>query len=516
MGPRNRICSIGIVRVFTVLLLGSTAVHAMDGQEDPTFSGDGIALWTAGGTVVVEALTSSETLLLPVGSFDPIGAAEPALHWQGVRNDGTIDSNHRCASVSSSVLPLSTRSRGLAARVDSTGNLIVGGWARFGTTQQFAVISRFDLSATGCVLDDDFSGSGFEVYSTADWGCDVHDCEVRGIEEIRPLTGAVPVPRLVLLLRSEVSPFTERFFLVGLTSDGELDPAFGNAGAVEIGAIESGALADARFAVDGIGRIYVAATAFDPDVVGDVDLYLLRFLPSGALDSSFDGDGLLDLDDDDNRRPRLRDLLAHPDGTINLLFEVFGQEYLWGFRFDPMISALVTLSSAGSRRRPGQRPDRRGWRLPGLGSGGRRRHRTALSLGGRRPQWAGDRPVLRHPWNPLLRCRQRRRRSGRCRSARDLARSAGHCRHGVHVDRDVGYLLRVQNSYVFADGFESGGAGFWTSGRDSRSRMTRAPRFGSTVSRELQALSERLVDRPRAPISGSGAESSGNATGFTR
>lgn len=78
--------------------------------------------------------------------------------------------------------------------------------------------------------------------------------------------------------------------LVRLTPDGALDPSFGDAGVVRTD-LPTGSESSRAIAVDWAGRIIVAANAC---CVGEVSMFaVLRYLPSGAPDTTFSDDGVV-------------------------------------------------------------------------------------------------------------------------------------------------------------------------------------------------------------------------------
>jgi len=74
-------------------------------------------------------------------------------------------------------------------------------------------------------------------------------------------------------------------------ADGSLDPSFGVGGTVRLAfGRKTEVLHDV--AVDGLGRIVLAGALADDVALNGGDFAVLRLLPNGTRDASFDGDGL--------------------------------------------------------------------------------------------------------------------------------------------------------------------------------------------------------------------------------
>ena len=453
-----------------LLVLTASPLAAGDGDLDPTFGGGtGKFIWTDGGSVkVAEAAEAPSGSIFAVGTIELEGE-EPALHWKGVNSAGVFQ-DQGCAVASTSLFTLATGgSEGRAALVDSTGNLVVGGWGAFSGTEDVrrALVARFELSVPGCALDEDFSSNGWQIFDDeADDPCDADDCEVVDLVEIRPETGAVLAPRIVALVRSPTSIASARFRLLGLTSAGAKDSGFGSGGWVEV-TDPSPAVGvlypEARLAVDAAGWLYVHGARFDPVGTLDIDSVIFRFAANGALDTSYGNDGGVmtygdDGDDDANDRIP-RDVAISSDGVAVMLHQ-FDDEFAitWAF-FDPdfshdeetsfLVAARVVTQGNGRIVEVGEPADgadgftleRRLFDFPvtmamddSFGDFGFRSH--DLDLGGTNSETA----------------RYVGLSGGRILVAGDAANGSGRS----------GFLLRTQNLHVFADGFEQGTPAYWS------------------------------------------------------
>lgn len=289
----------GILHSFLVaaaLACAAVPLAGADGDFDTAFGfGTGFVTWNGGGSVeVADAVALADGTLIGVGTYDSPSAA-PVLHWQGFSRTGNLLTAKSCYVPPGTLLPLSSGSSGLTAILDSTGALLVGGWARFPVTsaQQVPILARFSLTSAGCVLDTTFSGNGWLVVGSPDgiYCTDASDCRVVDLAEIRPATGAVAAPRIVALLESVVLGGTY-YHLAAFTSSGTLDTAFGAAGFANLNDGSIGDLFGVRFAVDGQGRLEVAKSEVASSRWQAV---ALRFTADGDPDLTFGVAGRLDL-----------------------------------------------------------------------------------------------------------------------------------------------------------------------------------------------------------------------------
>src|SRR5207247_1603981 len=86
------------------------------------------------------------------------------------------------------------------------------------------------------------------------------------------------------------------FMLARYNPDGTLDGSFGSGGIVvtSVAPVDnSDVITTNGLTIDPVGRILVTGQANMGTGAGGVNSALARYLPSGALDSSFDGDGIV-------------------------------------------------------------------------------------------------------------------------------------------------------------------------------------------------------------------------------
>jgi len=281
-----------------LLAVSLAPLAAADGDFDPTFGfGSGYVTWNGGGSVeVADGVALADGTLIGVGTYDTPSTA-PVLHWQAFSRTG-IQLNRACYLAPGQLFAFSSGSHGLTALVDSAGRLLIGGWARFPITgaAERPIVAAFDLSQPGCVLDSSFSGDGWLVLPgpSANTCTGSLDCRVVDLVEIRPETGAVAEPRIVAEM--EVSTGNSFFDtrIVALTQDGTIDSGFGAGGFSDM-YLTDYENAGFRYPieVDGRGRIVLAGAAFHNGLRYPI---ACRSTADGAIDVDFANEGSLALD----------------------------------------------------------------------------------------------------------------------------------------------------------------------------------------------------------------------------
>ncbi len=451
----------------SILPLAALPAAADEGDLDPGFAGGGSTYWEiVNGFFVSEVATTAvvpgdhELFLVATRNF-----TEDHLAFRAYGPDGETIDELSCEQTTGQIIPFGVTSRGLAAGLSDTGQLLVAGAITFqgSETTERAFIARFDRSAGGCALDTDFSGSGFAFFDDFSF-CDTESCSVLGLAQIRRPTLAVTATRIILLVRSEVSGPKGRLFLVGLTADGAVDNGFDGNGVLEIlAAGTDGYYGEAHLALDARGRIYVLATPFKEGGVTDTDLYLFRYLPGGGFDTGFSGDGVLPLVQSNSTDSTADDLTIASDGTVLVSGGTIGG-------VTSFVRAISTTGAAGATLGEALLPAQVAAQgnglmvtnaefLPEGGDGMRSRRRQFATTGTfpLDPSWGtagtadhdfdydpgsieGDQPQHLELWGgrPVV--------VGRATNA----------------TRDISFLMRLESRYLFVDGFEQGRAALWS------------------------------------------------------
>ena len=109
-----------------------------------------------------------------------------------------------------------------------------------------------------------------------------------------------------------------KLFLAKLTSAGALDSTFGTGGILNTSAVPGFSFGNIKsLTIQSDGKILAAATVQDNFTLA-TSISVVRYLPNGTLDSSFDVDGMQQIDNNPNAVsfPIVGDIAIQPDGKI--------------------------------------------------------------------------------------------------------------------------------------------------------------------------------------------------------
>ena len=467
---RNRspfLLTLSLVAATSLLPLALPPVAAADGDLDTGFAGDGATFWERFNNffvwdVITKAVVPGDHELFLVTTQSLLG---DDLAIRAYDTDGEVIDELTCEQYTGATFPFAVASRGLAAGLSDTGQLLVAGGISFqgSETTERAFIARFDRATGGCALDADFASGGFAFFDDFSF-CDTESCSVLALEQIRRPTLAVTATRIILLVRSEVSGPKGRLFLVGLTANGAVDNGFDGNGVLEIlAAGTDGFYGEAHMALDARGRIYVLATPFKEGGVTDTDLFLFRYLPGGGLDSSFSGDGVLPLVEAISTDSTADDLRIASDGTVLVSGGTIGGAISF-------VRAVSTAGVAGATLVESLQPAQIATQGNGLmvtnaeflpeGEDGSRSRRRQFGTTGSfplDPTW-GSGGTADHDFDYVP-------GSVEADTAEHLELwggrpvIAGRANGGIS---DITFLMRLESRYIFADGFEQGRATLWS------------------------------------------------------
>lgn len=456
-----------ILAILTLLPPAPLAALA-DGDLDTAWGDGGSALWQLvfgfqQPATRVEALAAADREIFAVGRR---GGAEQHLAFAGYDVAGQEVANHACHSETSQTFAFGVESEALAGVVTDDGDLLVGGSLTIlgSESTRRALVARFDLDQTGCELDPAFGASGWRIFDTVS-PCTSASCQVIALAQIRPATGAVTATRTILLLRSVVSLVESRFFLYAVNDDGDLDTGFDGNGMLEISLPGSDGWSTAgEMAIDARGRIYFLGNSYDANAPSlDRDLYLMRFLANGDLDTSWSADGVHPVAVDDAVDEVPEDLAIASDGSVLASYypAAGGASTIYSVRSSGA-SYLVTLSTLKAAELACQGDGGivgASEFTPASGGDGFRAHRWTYDglLLDLDPTWSGDGMITQdydfEPGeyeadspNELLIWNGRPVVAGIAQSSVD----------------DVSYLMRLDNAHIFADGFEQGTVALWS------------------------------------------------------
>lgn len=279
--PDGRILTVG-----TSAGKGGVVRFMPNGVLDFSFGVQGVATITYPGFSVF----FSSAAVQPDGKIVVVGAvytSPPSFVVARLTAAGTLDTTFGSGGFVATDFD-SDEDFAFNALIQPDGKIIAVGQAIVGGDYDFAV-ARY---TTDGVLDNTFGGDG---KVTIGFGGEdtVHDAALQ------------PDGKLVIV-GMNLATFDDDFAIARLKTDGSLDGEFDNDGKLTTGFGDDRERALA-VVIAADGTIFVAGQDED-------DSLLARYLPNGALDPSFDGDGKRRITTDD-----IEDAEIQPDGRIVLL-----------------------------------------------------------------------------------------------------------------------------------------------------------------------------------------------------
>jgi uncharacterized delta-60 repeat protein len=268
-----------------------------DGALDATFDGDGISLIELGNSAdkAQDVAIQPDGKILAAGySFDGTRINATVARYNPT---GTLDASFGSEGVATAPVGNdSSVARSILVQPD--GKIVVGGQsgAAFATTDFLLV--RFNADGT---LDSGFGAAGimkFPIGTNADI-----------IQEI----ALQPDGKIVAAGYSVVnSVYQTAIARVG--TDGTLDSGFGNGGKILTQATFGDNLAQS-VGIQPDGKIVVAGSGLT-NTDSYLEFFLLRYDSSGALDNTFDGDGIVTTDIDPSSDEQAFALALQTDGKL--------------------------------------------------------------------------------------------------------------------------------------------------------------------------------------------------------
>ena len=269
-----------------------TAAAAAPGKLDPGFGNGGVAVTAAApgaGEDGQNGLAIQRDGQVVVGGSSDMGPAAGGHQWRISRytHKGELDGKF---GVGGTVTTSMSSAGGFDEHVwnlalDQSGRIVAAGDAVTATGGFDVAVARFNADGT---LDSSFGTAG-KVTTAVGPGTRrdrAHDVAVlddgkilvAGFADMGPGRGG------------------RNFMLARYNSDGSLDSTFGGGGVV-VTPVAPGDNTDVvttnGLTIDSAGRIVVTGQANMGAGAGGFNAALARYLPSGVLDSSFDGDGVV-------------------------------------------------------------------------------------------------------------------------------------------------------------------------------------------------------------------------------
>lgn len=285
--PADQLCSIanGVGRVYGANVT-NIEVYCADAL-DPAFNGNGIVVsnGAAGGSGndsgASIAMDGNGKILAAGNSVNAAGNADMVI-WR-YNADGTPDTTFNGAGyvVHNGAAGGDGSDYGYALTLDSNGKILVAGNSVNAAGNLDMVVWRYNADGTP---DTTFNGTGYTIHNGAAGG-DSHDY---GISLAVDGNGKILVSGISWNAEGNYDMAVWRY-----NADGTLDTTFNGTGyAIHNGAAGgNGADYGNSLAVDGNGRIVVAGHS--RNAAGNDDMVIWRYNVDGALDSEFNGTGLV-------------------------------------------------------------------------------------------------------------------------------------------------------------------------------------------------------------------------------
>ncbi len=445
------------VRLLAALLLLAgwapfTPASAADGDLDPSWGVGGISFGFGNNVPRASGVAPDQEIYFTGRTTLP---DDSEFEWWRTGNSGG-GQWYGC----SSALPLLDNFDIREVLFDSADRLLYAGrMTVFGTeTVERAFVARFETFSGGesCTLDTAFSGAGWEYFDDAPY-CDTEDCRLIDIEESGDAT-----TRYVALLESYTNTVLSNYYLVGLTVAGNLDPNFGTGGFAPVTAPNLNVLGGggAELVIDPSNRPYVLHSFYDPNASFDLDTGLTRFQSDGDLDTTFEDAGTYFTATSDTEDSLVRTMAIGSDGRIGM-----GWFTLPGNDSTVRVFLNISATSVGSQL---ANRDLRAVAFDGLG-----RILTAADIVGSDGIELGRRNVVFSSATGQdstfgvngFRFVDIDGGGANGELPVDIETPGGQPMILVEANQPVSgsqaYLVRLENSLVFADGFEWGSTKFW-------------------------------------------------------
>lgn len=313
-----------LVPALALFSLAAAPLAAADGDPDNSFWTDGKVYFAGSGSYQVSAvLAAPDGRAVVVGTHAPGNGADE-WYWRAV---GSGSSASTCL-----FFPPGGADAGdaRAAGFDALGRLVVAGSARYAGDERIAV-ARFSFPT--CALDTTFDGDGYytlDIPGGEDYLLGLDISPVGALTFGGYHRDATDNDMVVLQLTDSGAPLT------GFSADGWLT--------LDVSGAE---LDDAAYAVDvdAQGRVLAGGTTSYGANSSNGDFIVARFTSAGALDSTFDGDGIariaFDLGGSNARYDILLDLTWDPETGKILVAGTAQAANTWDL-------ALARLTSAGA------------------------------------------------------------------------------------------------------------------------------------------------------------------------
>lgn len=268
-----------------------------DGSLDTSFDGDGIqqigmaSEWWYATSLAIQF---DGKIVVAGASEEMNGLSQMAA--ARLNADGSLDTSFDGDGIVEVLFPGAQGAYAQAVGIQANGKIVLGGSSENGSTDHG--LARLNSDGT---LDTSF-GVGGRVMTDLFFG---------SYEDIQALL--IQSDGGIVVAGSVQGNSPEDFAVVRYTSAGDLDTTFSGDGIATTDFGFGSRDRASSLAIQSDGKLLVAGYS---DVGGDRDVAIARYLVNGALDTSFDGDGMLLSDFSSGQDDRARDVAVRADGRI--------------------------------------------------------------------------------------------------------------------------------------------------------------------------------------------------------
>ncbi|MCC7306375.1 MAG: PxKF domain-containing protein [Acidobacteria bacterium] len=271
--------------------------NSATGSLDPSFDGDGkVTTITRGGSGIVNV---SSMAIQPDGKIVAAGSSPNGSNrdFSFVRYnpDGLLDTSFGIDGIVMHQVQIFAEDVGLSVAIQPDGKIVAVGWTDDGTG---SLIGLMRLNTDGS-LDTSFGAGGIAA------------TDLPGSGEMARSVAIQPDGKIVVAGQSGNGPNTD-FAVLRYRADGLLDTSFGTGGTVITDVLGADDVAQS-VVIQPDGKIVVVGQSWN---VSNTDFAVVRYNSDGSLDTSFDTDGKVVTDVQNNNPDLASSGALQPDGRI--------------------------------------------------------------------------------------------------------------------------------------------------------------------------------------------------------
>lgn len=258
---------------------GSRTAYAADGDLDPAFDGDGKVITDFFGSndQIFGMAIQPDGKIVGVGRVTGTGNGYSDFGVARYNTNGSLDTSFDGDGKVTTSFASNSSEEAWGVALQADGKIVAAGWTDMGNGNNVFAVARYNTNGS---LDTSFDSDGM---ATADFG---------GGFELALAMAILPDGKIVVGGRSSPDGFQTDFALARFNTNGSLDTSFDGDGKVTSNVGVTGSL-DVIHALlaQPDGKIVAAGEAWGN--TSDLDFVVARYNTNGALDASFDANGVV-------------------------------------------------------------------------------------------------------------------------------------------------------------------------------------------------------------------------------